>query len=820
MNTILQDLRYGARMLLKQRGFTLVAVITLALGIGANTSMFSLLAALLLKPLPGVAEPDRLAQIGRTYNGVGFNNSAYADYRDFRNQNTTFTGIAAESTQSFHLGTDRAAERVWGELVSGNYFEVLGARAAQGRLLQPEDARNEGESPVAVISERLWRKYFDAESPVGKTISLNSHNYTIIGVVAEFKSTGRVDEKRDVWIPITMWRHGNPWLVKIGADWLNSRGAQFVDLFGRLKPGATVAQAQADLTVIAGRLDRDHPQTDGVNNKVEVGVKVLSGLGLSPEDRIEVERFAGVQIGVVAVVLLIVCANVAGLLLARGASRQKEIGVRMALGAPRWRIAQQLLTESSMLALLGGVLGILVAMWLSDWIAAMLPESQKDLKEQIRFALDWRALSFTLGLSLLTGILFGLAPALQLSKPDLIPALKDARGSSGRGGRSRLRNAMVVGQIALSLLLLVSAGLFLRTLRNSQAINVGFNYENLLTARLDLGRQGYTEEQGRGFYQQLLENAGNLPGVQSASLALSVPLEGNNYGYDIALDDGRQINIRYNCVTPRYLETMGIQLLLGRPFSEHDGVGAAPVAIINETLARRAWPNENPVGKHFKWNDGKRETPIEVIGVARDAKGANLFQDTPSAAFLPFAQRYDGGMTLHLRTIVRPEQLIAPVQREIGVLDKKLPVYNVRTLEQYRDEALNEKRIQAQLITAFGLLALVLASVGLYGALSYSVAQRTQEIGVRMALGAQAGDVLRMVVRQGLKLVGLGVVIGLAGALAVTRAVKSLLYGVGATDPLTFIAVTLLLVIVALLACWIPARRATKVDPMVALRAE
>src|SRR5262245_3987994 len=626
MNTIWQDLRYGARILLKQRGFTLVVVITLALGIGANTSMFCLLDALLLKPLPGVAGPDRLAQIGRTYNGVGFNNSAYADYRDFRNQNTTFTGIAAESSQSFHLGTDRAAERVWGELVSGNYFEVLGARAAQGRLLQPEDARNEGESPVAVISERLWRKYFNAESPVGKTISLNSHNYTIVGVVAEFKGTGRVDEKRDVWIPITMWRHGNPWLVKIGADWLNSRGAQFVDLFGRLKPGATVAQAQADLTVIAGRLDRDNLQTDGVNNKVVVGVKVLSGLGLSPEDRIEVKRFAGVQIGVVAVVLLIVCANVAGLLLARGASRQKEIGVRMALGAPRWRIAQQLLTESSMLALLGGVLGILVAMWLSDWIAAMLPESQKDLKEQIGFALDWRALSFTLGLSLLTGILFGLAPALQLSKPDLIPALKDARGSSGRGSRSRLRNAMVVGQIALSLLLLVSAGLFLRTLRNARAINVGFSYENLLTARLDLGRQGYTEEQGRGFYQQLLERSGNLPGAQSASLALSVPLEGNNYGNTVSLNDGRQINIRYNIITPRYLETMGIPALLGRPFTEQDGVGAAPVAIINETFARRAWPNENPVGKYFKWKDGKKETPIEVVGVARDAKGANLFQ--------------------------------------------------------------------------------------------------------------------------------------------------------------------------------------------------
>ncbi|HKQ90828.1 MAG TPA: ABC transporter permease [Blastocatellia bacterium] len=814
MQTAWQDLRYGARMLSKQPAFALIAVITLALGIGANATMFNLVDALLLKPLPGVADPDQLVQIGRTYNSQGFSNSAYADYRDFRDQNTTFTGIAAESDQAFHLGTDKTAERVWGVLVSGNYFEVLGVRAAQGRLLQPEDARNEGDSPVAVISERLWRKHFRDESPVGKTISLNSHSYTIVGVAAGFKGTGALDENRDVWIPVTMWRRGNPWLVRMGAE-LNSRSSQFVNLFGRLGPGVTVAQAQADLTRIAERLARDYPQS---NN--EVGVKVVSGLGLSPDDRKEVERFAGVQIGVVAVVLLIACANVAGLLLARGASRQKEIGVRMALGAPRWRIAQQLLTESSMLALLGGVLGILVALWLSDWIAAMLPESQSDLKTQIRFASDWRALGFTLGLSLLTGMLFGLAPALQLSKRDLIPALKDARGSSGRGSRSHLRSALVVGQVALSLLLLVSAGLFLRTLRNAQAINVGFSYENLLTAKLDLGRQGYTEEQGLVFYRQLLERAGNLPGVQSAGLALTVPLEGNNYGNTVALNDGRQINIRYNLVTPRYLEMMGIPLLLGRPFTERDDAGAAPVAIINETFARRAWPNENPVGKYFNWKDGKKETPIEVIGVARDSKGAYLFQDTPSASYLPFAQRYDGGMTLHLRTTGKPGQLIAAVQREIGAFDKKLPVYNVRTLEQYREEALNEKQIQSQLITASGLLALLLASIGLYGTLSYSVAQRTQEIGVRIALGARGGDVLRMVVGQGLKLVALGVVLGLAGALAVTRLIESLLYGVSATDPLILVAATLLLVIVALMACWIPARRATKVDPMIALRCE
>jgi len=815
MQSLLQDLRYGARMLMKKPGFTLTAVITLALGIGANTTMFSLLDALLLKPLPGVTEPERLIQIGRTYSGAGFNTSAYADYLDFRDQNTTLAGIAGEGAQAFHLGTDKTAERVRGALVTGNYFEVLGARAAQGRLLQPEDARTEGASPVAVISERLWRKHFAADrSAAGETISLNSHSYTIVGVAREFNGTNTL-EKTDVWIPAPMWRHGDPWMVKAGADWLTSRGSQFVDLFGRLKPGVTPAQAQADLAAIAARLARDYPQTNG-----KVGVKVAPGLGLSPDDRKEAQQFAGIQMGVVAIVLLIACANIAGLMLARAAARGSEIVIRLALGAGRWRIVRQLLTESAMLALLGGVLGVLVALWLTDWLRAALPEQYDGMALQIELALEGRALAFTLGLSLVTGILFGLAPALQSSKPDLIPALKDARGSSGRGSRSRLRNALVVGQIALASLLLVSAGLFARTLSNARAINVGFAYENLLTAKLDLGRQGYTEEQGRGFYQRLLERAGALPGVQSASLALSVPLQGGSYGNTVTLDDQQQITMRYNIVTPRYSETTGIPLLLGRPFTEQDDAWSPRVAIVNETFARRAWSNQNPVGKYFKWKDGEKETPIEVIGVARDAKGANLFQNTPYVGYLPLAQRYDGGMTLHLRANGKPEQLIAAVRREISALDKKLPVYNVKTLEQYLNDALSVKRIQFQVISAFGLLALLLASIGLYGVLSYSVAQRTREIGIRMALGAQSRDVLRMVAGQGLKLMALGVVIGLGGALAVTRALKSLLYGVSAADPWTFAAALVLLVIVALLACYPPARRATKVDPMVALRCE
>jgi predicted permease len=817
-DAMIQDLRFGARMLMKQPGFTLIAVLTLALGIGANVAMFSLFDALLLKPPAGVADAERLVRIGQSSEGRGFNNSSFANYRDYRDQNTTLAGIAAESTQAFNLGTDKAAERVWGALVTGNYFDLLGVRAANGRLLQPDDA-TDGSDPVAVISERIWHKHFGTESPVGRSISLNAHSYTIVGVAAEFKGTSATDENRDVWIPVTRWRDGNPWMVSIGVDWLNSRGSQFLNLVGRLKPGVTLAQAQADLDIISQGLAQMYPQTNA-----KIGARVVAGLGILPEDRDELTQLAGILIGIVAIVLLIACANVAGLLVARSAARQKEIGVRLALGAGRLRIVRQLATESALLAMLGGALGALVAQWVSGWMIAMLPQSQNDMKARLAFALDWRVVGITLGLSMATAVLFGLAPALQCSKPDLISVLKETPGASsgrGRANRLRLRNVLVTGQIGLTLVLLISAALCLRTLRNAQAINLGFAYENLLTARLDLGRQGYSEEQGRRFYSQVLERARSMPGVESASLALSVPLQGNSRGTTVSLDNGQEINIRYNIISPDYLNTMSIPLLVGRPFTEQDSAQSPLVAIINESFAHSAWPGDSPIGKYFKWKDRKVEKPVQVIGIARDAKGSNLFASVPGpTAYLPLNQLYDGGMALHLRTYGKPEQLVAAVQSEISAIDKRLPAYDVRTLEQYLDEALNQKQIQAQIIIAFGLLALLLASIGLYGVLAYSVSQRTHEIGIRMALGAERPDVLRLVVGQGMKLVALGLLLGLFGALATTQLLRSLLYGVGPTDPWTFGGVTLLLACVAFLACWLPARRATKVDPMIALRHE
>ncbi|HEY9430689.1 MAG TPA: ABC transporter permease [Blastocatellia bacterium] len=816
LESLIQDLRFGARMLMKSPGFTLIIALTLALGIGANTTMFSLLDAVFLRPLPGIAEAERIVQIVRTRaNGQGYDSVNYADYRDYRDQNSTFTAIAAERMQLINLSTEGIAETVIGAMVSGNYFDVFGVRPAQGRLLQASEAVVEGADPVAVISERLWRNQLGAGPVIGKTISLNSYPYTIIGVAAEFNGTSRI-ARTDVWIPITMWRQGigDRFAAQASDSLLNGRGGFWGGQhYGRLKPGVTREQAHADISTIAARLRQIYPETNA--NR---GARVIAGFGITPWDRRGIGRFIGLLGIVVLVVQLIACANVAGLLLARASARRKEMGIRLALGPGRFRIARQLLTESAMLALLGGALAMVVALWLTYWIRAEAPAEYRDYGAPIGFAPNWRVLSFTLVVSLATGLLFGLAPALQSSKPDLIPALKDsARSFSHRSG-ARLRGVLVVAQIALSLILLISAGLFMRTLQKAYAINVGFEAENVLTAKVDLRRQHYSEAQGREFYQRLLERAASLPGSQAAALSSDAPLSGLTRSSAGIVDNQPEFYLAFHIVTPGYLDTMGIPLLAGRQFAEQDDARSSRVAIINETFARQGWPNQNPVGKFFK--TGLGDPPLTVIGVVRDAKSGHLFEKTNCVAYYPLAQKYDGEMTLHLRAVTKPELLIAAVRQEIRALDPKLPVYNVKTLEQYRRDHLFKERLRAALIGGFVLLALVLASLGLYGVLSYSVAQRTQEIGVRMTLGARGGDVLWLVVGDGIRLIAIGGALGLAGAFAAARVLKSMIYGITPTDPLTFIVIPLLLTFVALLACWIPARRATKVDPLVALRCE
>jgi len=818
LEEVWQDLRYGARMLLKKPGFTLIAVFTLALGIGVNTTIFSFTNALLLRPLPGIAEPERLVQIGRTAKDNPFGTLAYPDYLDYREQNTTLDGIAIYSGTTLHLSTGQEAERVKGTLVSGNYFEVLGARAAQGRLLAPADAQTEGAQPVAVISASLWRRRFGADpNIVEKTVSLNSHGYTIIGVASDGFAGAKIGEKIDVWIPITMAQYADPGLARLDGKQFRFRGLVWLWAFGRLKLGVTAEHAGADLSNIARRLAEVHTQT----NK-DRGVALVAGVGLRPDDKKPARNFTQFLLIAVGIVLLIACANVAGLLLARASSRRKEISIRLALGAGRLRVIRQLLTESLMLSLCGALLGLLIAAWLCAWLQRWLPERYLGMPLAVDLNLDVRVLGFTFALALLTGVLFGLMPALQLSKPDLVADLKEQRITGRGAGLARMSSALVVVQAALSLVLLVGAGLCLRTLHNARAINFGFDTERVLTARLDLGRQSYAESQGQLFYQQLLERAQALPGVQQASLALSVPLNGADYGTGIKLEGrAEQISLLYNIVTSHYFGTMGIPLLLGRDFSPHDDVQAPRVAIVNESLARQLWPNENPIGKRFTVQKRSYDNlPVEVIGLTRDIAGYGPFAPMPAQLYLPLPQCYGTEMTLHLRTKGKPEQLIAALQQTIRELDKNLPVYEVRTLAWQLDNSLTPQRMAALLISGFGLLAMALAAIGLYGVMSYAVAERTQELGIRMALGAQTGDVLVLVMKQGCKLAVIGALIGLGGAWAVTRSIKTLLYGVSATDPLTFVLTGAALMLVALLACWIPARRATKVDPLVTLRYE
>jgi predicted permease len=818
LERLLQDLRFGVRMLRKNPGFTLIAVLTLALGIGANTAIFSLIDVVLLKLLP-VKDPTQLVVLAKRREAGPIGPTfSYPLYQDLHERNQVFAGILAYSGVALNLSGNGQTERVAGELVSGNFFAVLGVQPLLGRVFSDADNQAPGAHPVAILSHNCWQRRF-ASNPgvVGETVRLNSYPFMVVGIAPPGFFGVEVGAAPEVWVPIMMQPQ-----VSEQKGRLQMRNNFWVKLIARLKPGVSEQQAQAATEALYQQINREAP---GLSPGAR-GYLLQQQLQLRPASqglsslRGQFKQPLLILMGVVGLVLLIACANLANLLLARATVRQKEIAVRLALGASRARLVAQLLTESLLLSFLGGLVGLFFAFWATNFLLSFLSQARFTLELQP----DLRVLGFNLGVAVLTGILFGLAPALQATRPNLIETLKNEIPTlSGGGSRFELRKLLVVSQVALSLLLLIGAGLFVRTLQNLKGIDLGFRADKVLLLSLNPGLNGYNPEQVKSFYAQLLERVNTLPGVQSASFA-DMPLMGGAWIDGLEVEGfkgaaGQDMTVSAKNVEPKFFETMGIQLRLGRDFSVQDVANAPKVAIINETLARDFFGNDNPLGQRI----GVGEKPQrEIIGVIKDTKYGDLKKQAPRTVYIPLAQTAILGAerTLHVRTAGEPTNLIAAIRHEVETLDKNLPVYNVRTFTELVAQSIYQERLIATLSGFFGLLALLLASLGLYGVMAYAVARRTREIGIRMALGATPGTLLRLVVGQGLKLVLAGVVLGLLGAVALTRLITGLLFGVSPTDPLTFAVIAGVLLLAALLACWIPARRAMKVDPQIALRTE
>jgi predicted permease len=825
MRTLLQDIRFGTRALRKSPGFTLVAVVSLAVGIGANTTIFSLVNAALLRPLPGVADESRVVDVSRTTReGDTFSQTSYPDYEYFRDHARSFEGLTAYTMLPLDVTAGGEAERVHGLLISSNYFDVMGARPARGRFLLPEEDLA-GAAPAAVISYALWRdRMGSASDAVGKQIALNGRQFTIVGVAPEGFKAPFIYLSPDVFVPIHAQAEAMP-----GRDMLSDRAAGWLGVRGRLKEGASVEQAQAELNVLAGQL-----QTEFTEAERGMGASVRPVGHVPGEVRSAVVGFMATLSVVVGLVLLVACANVAGMLLARSASRRREMAIRAAMGATRGRVIRQLLTESLMLFLCGGTLGVLLAVWMNDLVLAFRPSGT--LAVAFDLNVDWRVLAYTLGVSLLTGVVFGLAPAVTASKPDLVPALKDA-APTGTRSRTRLRGAFVVGQIAISLVLLVAAALCVQSLRNAARIETGFDPEGVWLASVDLSLQGYDEARGREFFRRLKERVATEPGVEAAALARSVQLSGLQFGSQVRIEGHEPaageppLNVFSNAVDEDYMRALRVSVLAGRGIAATDDAKAPRVVVINETMANRYFGGAaSAVGKHFTvigrpapGDAGPRpDTSVEIVGVARDGRYYTLGEEPQGYMYLPAAQDYRGMATLHMRVSRGADApaLVAALRREARSLDPNLPLVNVQPMTEAVGFSLIPLRLAASVVGGLGLVGLMLAALGVYGVVAYTVGARTKEIGIRVALGAQGKDILRLVMRQGFALVLIGLCLGAAGAFALTRYLASLLYNVSTSDPVAYTAGGALLAFAALAASYLPARRATRVDPTVALRHE
>jgi len=801
MENLLQDIRYGVRSLFKRPGFTAVAVITLALGIGANSAMFSAVNAVLLRPL-SFPESERIVLVEgvNPQQGITDSNLSVPDFADWQSQNQVFEQMAGFVTGGSLLVNNEEIERVRGSSVTADFFPLFKTNALLGRALQPDDAQK-GHDSVVVLSYGLWQRRFGSDSHVvGSKVKVDGEATTVVGVMpAGFD----YPYQSELWVPFA---------IDAAAE---RRDNRYLEVITRLKPGVTLAQAQAQMDTINQRLAQTYPETN-----------TGSGVRLATLQ----ERLVGgtrssllLLLGAVAFVLLIACANVANLLLARATARQKEIAVRTALGASRWRVIRQLLTESVLLSTVGGAVGLLLSLWLTKLLIAVSPPNSPRFDE---IRPDTRVFLFTLALAVLTGLVFGLAPALQASRINLNERLKEGGRMGGGSSHNRVRSMMMVSEVALSFVLLVGAGLLIKSFMHLRDVSPGFNSANVLSVRISLPSARFPKGEPRvQMLRQVVEHIRSLPGVRSAGAVLSLPLGGDTFNVGRSyIREGRpatpeeSANATYLVATPDYFHALQIPLVAGRAFTDQDTEQTPKVLIVNESMARQLWPGESPVGKRITiWRDEK--FPREIVGVVGDTKRL-LDTEAGSQMYVPFAQDSDWGMSLVIRTNGDPAASTAAVRSEIRSLDKGIPVFNVKTMNEVLALSVGPRRTPMLLLSAFAGVALLLAMIGIYGVTAYHVTQRTQEIGIRMALGAQMRDVVSLVLKGGMALAFIGIGLGLVGAFALTRLMSSLLFGVQPTDRGTFALVSASLLVTALIACYLPARKATKVDPLVALRYE
>jgi putative ABC transport system permease protein len=812
MDNLLQDVRYGLRVLRRNPGFAATAILTLALGIGSTTAIFSVVDAIVFKPLP-FPTAGRLVRIRSVLAASGDGSVAsYPDFLDWRKRTRAFDGMAVFRTNDFNLIGPSQPLHLQGAVVSAQLFSMLGVAPALGRSFLPAEdnpAAAGGTDPV-ILSYGLWQRQFGSDaSALGRTIQLGDHLFTVVGIMPRTFQYPVQAEPLELWTTIAVDARGNAMALQ--------RGVHYLDVAGVLKPGVKLQPAQAELAAIAATLNKEHPENKARTVRIVPEIEGIAGPIRAP---------LLVLLGAVGCVLLIVCVNVANLLLARATGRRKEMAVRAALGARRSRAARQLFTESISLGLLGGGLGLALALGLVGLLVRLIPAEVPRLNA---IGLDGRLLGFAFLISLAAGILFGLAPALRVSRISLTASLKEGGRGSGSGGKehSRMRDVLVVSEVALAVVLLLAGGLLIRSFRHLTQADPGFNRQHILTLQLDLPA-GKHDSQIPAFYRDVVAQIGAIPGVRSASAVASLPLTGDNVRSSIEMEGqptpmASRPSADFNAIEPNYFRTLGITLIAGRDFTERDDLKSTQVAIVNRTLAQRFFPNQNPIGRHIRpgISNGPGEPPMrEIVGVVGDVKQGDPGVEAAPEVYAPLAQCFFDPMFIVVHTLNDPYRVVDPVRRQMAAFDKTSPIYHVETLDQYFVQSMAAPRFVTLLLGGFAGLALVLACVGIYGVISYIAVQRTHEIGIRMALGAQKGEILRMVIGRGLVPALAGLAIGIAGALRLTRLLSSLLYGVTPTDPLTFAAVSLILISVALLACYIPARRAAKIDPMLSLRYE